>query len=298
AQVLIGPIPPGHFQEHGDFYFGEPLSNGPRRIASNDLVRLDVARHQRSRSDHRAVADPHARHDDRLRADPDVVAYHGVSRREITVGRLLETRLIGIVKERERADPVVPVSLVPGHDEGGSGPYGAEAADQQLVGLRMRQKKPRTVIEAVAVVIAGIVAVSPDDDVRMPHLLVQRNALEGAFEEVGHGFTAPGASWRAANGNRRGPDARNGPARPARRPSRQKRGDPMQVVQWASAMAGSYGAEGRDSTARIAVPNSSRCLCWPRSALARGESALAAHLGGQPLNSPTLTALRRARFSF
>src|SRR5690606_4035890 len=88
--------------------------------------------------------------------------------------------------EWKGADPVVAVALIAGHDEGRARSDRAEAADDEPVRALVRQKETGAIIEAVAVVIARIIAVPADDDVRVGDLLVERNAPEGALEEIVH----------------------------------------------------------------------------------------------------------------
>ena len=80
----------------------------------------------------------------------------------------------------------MPVTLVAGHDEGGAGADRAEAADDQPVDALVGQQIAGAVFEAVAVVVAGIVAEAADDDVGIGDLLVEGHAPEGAFEVVVH----------------------------------------------------------------------------------------------------------------
>src|SRR5690606_20021826 len=72
GEALGGPIPPGHFQQHGDMGVLEALADRLGRIAADDGVGLDVFGHQSTRADHRAVADRDARYDDGLAPDPNV----------------------------------------------------------------------------------------------------------------------------------------------------------------------------------------------------------------------------------
>jgi len=80
----------------------------------------------------------------------------------------------------------MPVALIARHDERRARSDRAKAANYKLVHAFILKKEPRTIVKAVAVVIAGIVTVTTDDDVGVCDLLVERDALERAFKEVVH----------------------------------------------------------------------------------------------------------------
>src|SRR5690606_38745469 len=106
------------------------------------------------RADYRTVTDLYARHEDRLRADPDVIADDCIAGRPIAVRRSGKSRDLRHEEERKSADPVVPVALVAGHDESSARADRAEAADDQLVRAFVRKKETGAIVEAVAVIVA------------------------------------------------------------------------------------------------------------------------------------------------
>ncbi|MCY1548543.1 hypothetical protein D9M68_846630 [compost metagenome] len=125
-------------------------------------------------------------HDDGLRADPHIVADDGIARRQEAIAGTGEFGRFRQEGKREAADPVIPVALIAGHDESGTRSDGTEAADNQLVGAGVGQQIAGAIIEAVPVIIARIITVGADDDIGMSDLLVEWDALERAFEEIGH----------------------------------------------------------------------------------------------------------------
>src|SRR5690606_23345653 len=119
----------------------------------------------------------------------------------VAVGSAGEFRRIRDERERERADPVVPMALVACHNESRAGAYRAERPDDEAVGILVRQEIARALIERMAVIVAGIVAVATDGDAWIGHLPVERDALERAFEDVFHDCTCMRAAM-ARHGNR------------------------------------------------------------------------------------------------
>src|SRR5690554_139714 len=198
GELFILPVPPGDLQQLGDLRVVKAAADPACGIADDDGIGFDVAGDHRARADHRAVSDLDAGHDDGFGTDPDVMPDHGVSCRLVAVARARKLRGVRDMEERKAADPVVAVPLIAGHDKGRSRADRAEAADDQLVGLFVRQQIARTVIKAVAVIVAGVVAVAPDDDVGVRDLLVERDALEGAFKIIGHEEAHCGAAGAEA----------------------------------------------------------------------------------------------------
>src|SRR5690606_32399711 len=140
--------------------------DGLGRVAAHDGVGLDVAGYHRPRPNQGAVTDFYSRHDNRLGPYPHVVADHGVARGPIPVFGTRETGHFRHVVEREGADPVVPVSLVARDDEGRARADGTEAADDQPIDVgAVRHQIAGAVIEAVAVVVARVIAVAAGNDV-------------------------------------------------------------------------------------------------------------------------------------
>jgi len=90
------------------------------------------------------------------------------------------------------------VALIARHDEGGPAADRTEAADDQPVDARLGHQEAGAVVETVAVIIARIIAVAPDDDVGVGRLFGQQSPLEWAFEHLGHGnlFMRAAASGR------------------------------------------------------------------------------------------------------
>ena len=79
------------------------------------------------------------------------------------------------------------MALIARHDEAGAAADGTEGTDDELVHvIAFRAQIAGAVVEAVAVVIAGVIAVAARTDVGVADLLVQRDALEGTFKEI-HG---------------------------------------------------------------------------------------------------------------
>ncbi len=134
------------------------------------------------------MADGDTRHDDCLGPDPHVMADDGITRRLESVGGGCELRCIRHEGKRKGRDPVVPMPLIAGHDEGSATADRTEAADDQPVDARFGHQIAGTLIEAVAVIIAGIVAVAANNDVGIGDLTVERNAQKRALEVVGHGL--------------------------------------------------------------------------------------------------------------
>ena len=87
------------------------------------------------------------------------------------------------------------MTLIARHDEAGAAADGTEGTDDELVHvIAFRAQIAGAVVEAVAVVIAGVIAVAARTDVGVADLLVQRDALEGTFKEI-HGASLWEGRW-------------------------------------------------------------------------------------------------------
>lgn len=109
ADLLHGPVPPAQLQQPLDGRRIETLADLPGGDAADDGVGRHILRDDRTRRDHSPVADLHARHDDRLVADPDVVADDDVAL--VVPGRgdilpvespLFEKEREGVVRQRSQ----------------------------------------------------------------------------------------------------------------------------------------------------------------------------------------------------
>ncbi len=78
------------------------------------------------------------------------------------------------------------MALITRHDESGTRSDRAKAADDKLIGTFIGQEKAGAVVKTMAMIIARIIAVAPNDDVRICDLVVERDALEWAFEVIFH----------------------------------------------------------------------------------------------------------------
>ena len=146
-------------------------------------------------------------------------------------------------EEGEGADPVGPVALVPGHDEGGAGADRTERPDHERVDALIGEKKAGAIVEAVPVIVTGIGAVAPDPDVGVGDEAIERDPLERALENSLHDETE---GWQAAQAAMACPVlARANAGRRIQsiarsRFSRQERGSAMPVVGSAAFMKGSW----------------------------------------------------------
>jgi len=189
VDTLQRPVPPAHLQQHGDLFGAEAPAQLTGRHARHHGIGCHVRGHHGARGDDGAVTDVHAGHDHGFRTDPDIVAHHGVPGTDEAVHGVLEACFFRHVEKGEGGDPVHAVALIARHDEAGATADGTEGTDDELVHVvAFRAQVAGTVIEAVAVIIAGIVAVAARADVGIADLLVQRDALEGAFEKI-HGVS-------------------------------------------------------------------------------------------------------------
>ncbi len=147
--------------------------------------RLDIARHQRTRADDRAVAHAHAGHDDRLAADPHIIADHRVSGGQIAVRRLRLLPALVRIEEGECAHPFMAVPLIAAMMNAApepieqNAPMISRSASASGNTYRAQSSKPCRDNSPNN-------SCAADDDVGMRHLLIERDALERAFEEIGH----------------------------------------------------------------------------------------------------------------
>ncbi len=76
--------------------------------------------------------------------------------------------------------------LVAGHDERCARSDRAKGSNDELVRIFVRQEKAGALVKPMAMIIAGVIAVPPDPDVRVSDKAIKRDALERAIENVGH----------------------------------------------------------------------------------------------------------------
>ena len=77
--------------------------------------------------------------------------------------------------------------LIASHDKGSPTPDRAETTDDQLINvITVRKQIPCAVIESVPMIVARVIAVPPNFDIGVLHLLRKQLAFEGAIKVVGH----------------------------------------------------------------------------------------------------------------
>lgn len=182
ADLLHRPVPPGDGQQALHHRVGEALLQRLGRVATDHGVGRHVAGHHRARGDDGTVADLHPRHDQRLVADPHVVADQGVA----LVGEL---RQVGHVVFPATAEDLEGVGgeageLVVGavHDELHPARDGAEAPDHQAV-TDEGEEVEHVALEVLRILRVVVVGVFADLDLRVAH----RVADEADLGEARHG---------------------------------------------------------------------------------------------------------------
>lgn len=103
-------------------------------------------------------------------------------------------------EEGDGADPVGPVALVSGHDEGGAGADRTERPDHERVDVLLGEKKAGSVVEAVPEIVTGMGAVPPDPDIGVGDEAIERDPLERALENSLHDETEGSEAARSAMG--------------------------------------------------------------------------------------------------
>jgi len=174
------------FKDLFNLVFGEPPSDKLGWITADNGVGLNISSHQGSRLNYCSMPDRKAWHDDCVGPDPDIVPEYRIASRLKAILRTLEGGNVWHPEEGKRAYPIVPVALVPIHDDGCARADRTEGSDYEFVDAFVRQEEASAVIKTVAMVVAGIIAVTSDSDVGIGDEAIKRDALERAIEYFLH----------------------------------------------------------------------------------------------------------------
>ncbi len=185
-QLVFGPLPPPQLEQKIDQIFSKPPADLLCGMPADDGIGRDIPCHHGARSDHGAIADRDARHNNGFGADPYVISDDRIAGGLEAVLSITECGHVRHPIEWERADPVVSMALVSRHDEAGAGTDRAEAPNQQAINALIWQKIAGAFVEALAMVVAGVVAEPPDQDVRICDLFVQGDSPKRALEVILH----------------------------------------------------------------------------------------------------------------
>lgn len=181
--LLNGPVPPGYLIEPRHIIWLEALPDRLGWIAANDGIWRHIGYDDRARRDNGPIAYFDPRHDERLVADPDIIADDGVT---------LERQVAGC---RHDLFPAVTEDLewVRGyagnfvigavHDEFDAAGDGAELTNDQPIADE-REMIEDIALEVLRVFGIVVVRVIANDDIRVLHGVLDETHLRESFHWV------------------------------------------------------------------------------------------------------------------
>ena len=141
-----------------------------RRIRAHHFIWRYILGYYSTARNNRTVSNFHARHNHGFRANPNIIANDSVARTLEAVYGIREA-FIFLVEKWKCTNPVISMALVSSHHKYGTRTYGAIATDYQLIYvISIRTKITRTIIEAMTMIIARVVAMFANDNIWIRHL--------------------------------------------------------------------------------------------------------------------------------